>query len=133
MIVPLLNDKSGASASVRRKATIAALRDYLAQGPDAAKELRSQLQRVVGVDLAATAEKLLVGYTPKEAADEATYAKLVQFLADPDPGEVGVRELALEDLMELTGRDDLDYDPEKHRSPRTRASKPGATCSTPTT
>ncbi|MCA1686133.1 MAG: hypothetical protein LC745_09145, partial [Planctomycetia bacterium] len=113
LIVPLLNDKTGETSSVRRKAAIAVLRESLAQGPEAAKELRTQLQRVFGDELAATTEKLLVGYTPKEAGEEATYAKLVQLLGNTDPGEVGVRELALDNLMDLTGRDDLDYHPEK--------------------
>ena len=55
----------------------------------------------------------MIGYTPKEAGDEATFTKLVQILGTSDPSEIGVRELALDNLMALTGRDDLGYDPEK--------------------
>ncbi len=111
LIVPLLNAKGNATAAVRRKAAIAVLRDSIAEGPEAAKELRDQLNREFGDELAATTEKLLVGYTPAEAADDTTFAKLVQILGDSDPNDVGVRELALENLMALTGRDELDYDP----------------------
>ena len=42
-------------------------RAFVAQGPDAAKTLREQLRRDLGDDLATTIEKLLVGYTAKEA------------------------------------------------------------------
>ena len=112
MIVPVLNTKSGASASTARKAAITVLRAYLAEGPDAAKTLREQLSRDFGPALAEKAEKLLVGYTPTEAADELTYADLVGILGQLDI-EVGIRELALDNLMRLTGRDSLEYDPEK--------------------
>ena len=112
-VVPLLNKRVGSSASTARRAAIAVLRSYLAEGPDSAKALRRQLDRDLGPDLAATTEKLLVGYTPKEAEDEATYSQLVQHLATADESEVCVRELALDDLRQLTGRDSLDYDPEK--------------------
>ena len=111
LIVPLLNDKKDTISSVRRKAAISVLRDFLAQGPEAARELRTQLQREFGDEMGQTAEKLLVGYTPAEAAEEATYTKLVQLIATTEPGEVGIRELALDNLMALTGRDELDYDP----------------------
>jgi hypothetical protein len=112
-IVPLINSRGNPFSAGRRKATILVLKSYLAQGPDAAKELRTQLQRELGDDQAAAVEKLFVGYTPKEAGEEATYAKLVQYLGTTEPSDVGLRELALENLMELTGRDNLDYDPEK--------------------
>ncbi len=112
MIVPVLNTKSGASASTARKAAITVLRAYLAEGPDAVKTLREQLSRDFGPSLAEKAEKLLVGYTPKEASEELTYADLVGILGQLDV-EVGIRELALDNLMRITGRDSLEYDPEK--------------------
>jgi hypothetical protein len=112
LIVPLLdkgkNDKKPTD-SVARRAAISALRNYLAQGPDAARELRAQLQSYFGEELGQNVEKLLVGYTFKEARDEATYSHLVQDLSSP---EVAVRQLALENLQSLTGRDDLGYDPD---------------------
>ncbi len=111
-IVPLLNKKGTTNAPIVRRAAISVLRAYLAQGPEAAKGLREQLKRDLGDELAATAEKLLVGYTPKEANDPATFTTLVTILGRNDDTEVGLRELALNDLMNLTGRDSLDYDPE---------------------
>ncbi len=112
MVVPVLNKKRSASAATARKAAIIVLRSYLAEGPDAAKLLREQLARDFGPDLAETAEKLLVGYTPKEAEDETTLAALVGLLGRTE-NEVGIRELALDNLMRITGRDSLEYDPEK--------------------
>jgi hypothetical protein len=113
LIVPLLSRTGDPTASAARKSAIAVLRAYLAQGPEAAKSLHEQLQDDMGDEMAATAEKLLVGYSAKEAAEESTYAKLVQLLGSTEDGEVGIRELALDNLMTLTGRDDLGYDPEK--------------------
>lgn len=107
LIVPVLNKTE---SPVARRAAIAALRNYLAQGADAGRELRSQLQSFFGDELGQNVEKLLVGYTPKEGRDEATYKHLVeQDLSSP---EVAVRELALDNLQALTGRDDLGYDPD---------------------
>jgi hypothetical protein len=111
-VVPLLNKRDYPTAPTIRRAAIAVLRASLAQDAAAAKTLRDNLQNELGPDLAPTAEKLLVGYTPKEANDPATYRKLVGYLATTGESEVGIRELALDDLMQLTGRDDLDYDPE---------------------
>jgi hypothetical protein len=112
-IVPLLNKRGDSNAATARKTAIVILRAFLAQGPDSAKVLREQLQGDLGEEQAATSEKLLVGYTSKEAEDPSTYDRLVKILGNTDPAEVGVRELALDNLMTLTGRDDLDYDPEK--------------------
>lgn len=112
-IVPLLNKKGDTTAPTARRAAVAVLRSYLAEGPEAAKTLRGQLQRDLGEGLATTAEKLLIGYTPKEAKEPATFTKLVQLLGSTGDGEIGLRELALDNLMQITGRDDLDYDPEK--------------------
>jgi hypothetical protein len=112
LVVPLLNQRGNPTAPSARRAAIGVMRSYLAEGPDAAKTLRQELQRVMGNELAATTEKLLIGYTPKEAGDEATYSMLVQILGTTDGMEVGARELALDNLQQLTGRDDLGYDPE---------------------
>jgi hypothetical protein len=111
-IVPLLNRRGNPTAPTARRAAISVLRAYLAEGADAVKALRQQLQRDLGNEQAAIVEKLLVGYTAKEGVEEATYSKLVQYLGTTDQEEVGVRELALDNLQQLTGRDDLGYDPE---------------------
>jgi hypothetical protein len=93
---------------VARQAAIAVLRSVLAQGPEAAKNIRNVLDNS-WKDTAHIYEKMLLGYTEKEAKDEATYASLVKELSAK---EVGLRELAITNLTELTGRDRLGYDPE---------------------
>jgi hypothetical protein len=111
-IVEALKRRGDPNAATVRRHAITILRDVLAQDGDAAKSLHEQLISSFGDEDGATAEKLLIGYTPKEAADPATYARLVQILGVTDDAAVGVRELALYQLEELTGRDDLGYDPE---------------------
>jgi hypothetical protein len=107
LIVPLLHQEEN---PVSRRAAITVLRSHLGEGPDASRELHSQLESTFGPDVATRVEKLLVGYTAKEASEEATYKKLVDDLSSP---EVAVRELALETLQSLTGRDDLGYNPDQ--------------------
>lgn len=106
LIVPLLHQEEN---PVSRRAAITVLRAHLGEGVDASRQLHTQLESTFGAELAERVEKLLVGFTPKEAGDEATYKKLVDDLNSPD---VAVRELALESLQSLTGRDDLGYDPD---------------------
>jgi hypothetical protein len=106
-LVPVLNMPDD---PVSRREAIRVLRTSLAQGPDAAKALHDQLVRDLGEDQARTVEKLLAGFTDKEAGEEATFTTLVQQLK---AAEVGVRQLALDNLQSLTGRDDLEYDPDK--------------------
>ncbi|HMB06614.1 MAG TPA: hypothetical protein VKP69_23110 [Isosphaeraceae bacterium] len=106
-VVPLLSKRDD---PVSRRAAIDVLRASLRQGPDALKDLRNQLLNDYGPDLAATVERLLIGYTPGKAREDATFHTLVQLLSSDD---VGVRELALDNLQALTGRDPLDYDPDK--------------------
>jgi hypothetical protein len=115
-VVPLLNQQGSPIAVARRRAAIVVLRDFLAQDPASAKVLHEQLQREMGDEQGATAEKLLVGYTAKEAKEPATYSRLVQIMGTNDPDySVGLRELALDNIMRMTGRDDLEYDPENAR------------------
>jgi hypothetical protein len=122
-IVPLLNARGTPNASIQRRTAIRVLRAYVAEGTDSFKNLEKQLYEVFGRELAPKVEKLLVGYTSKEAQDEATYSRLVQYLSSTDDSEVCVRELALDNLQELTGRDALDYDPEKPEGKGLRAWK----------
>jgi hypothetical protein len=82
----------------------------LARGGDSAKAVRDELSKVFGADYAEAAEKLLVGFTAEEGRRESTYADLVRALSTP---ELGTRELALQALMSLTGRDNLEFDPTK--------------------
>jgi hypothetical protein len=106
-VVPLLSKQDD---PVMRKTTIQVLRAYLGQGTEAQATLRNELLNNFGPELAPTVEKLLVGYTPKEARDRPTYDYLVKLL---ESDQVGVRELALDNLQSLTGRDSLDYDPDR--------------------
>jgi hypothetical protein len=116
-IVPLIHQ---AENPVTRRAGIAVLRDFLAEGPEAAAELHSELIDIYGQELGERLEKLLAGFTAKEAGDEATYKKLVDDLSSP---EVAVRELAIDNLQTLTGRDDLSYDPDHAEGKGLRAWK----------
>jgi hypothetical protein len=111
-ITPDLNKPEDPTA---RREAIRVLRAALAQGPDSIKVVYDQLVRDFGEDQARILDKLLTGFTAKEARDEATYTTLVKYLAAPD---VGVRELALDNLRTLTGRDDLEYDADKFETSR---------------
>ncbi len=97
-----------------RREAIRVLRAALAQGADSAKAVHGQLERDFGPQQASTIEKLLIGFNTKDARAELTYKTLVTQLEAP---EVGIRELALDNLRSLTGRDDLQYDPDKVRGP----------------
>lgn len=94
-----------------RLAAIRVLRQVLDRGPEGLAELRDDLQRVGGRDAEwpTTVEKLLLGYTLEEAQDPAVFARLVRLLTHSD---VTVRELAIDNLMALTRRDELGYDPD---------------------
>jgi hypothetical protein len=116
-LVPVLNT---ADDPTSRREAIRVLRAALALGPDAHKALHDQLVRDLGGDQATVVEKLLTGYTPKEARDDATYNDLVLKLS---AAEVGIRELALDNLRSLTGRDNLEYDPDKPEGTGLRAWK----------
>ena len=96
-----------------RKAAISVVREVASRDEDSAKKLRELLEQVGGSEESADKiEKLLIGYSAKEAADEATGAQLVNMLKDTE--DVSVRELAIEALQKLSRRADrLGYDPDK--------------------
>ncbi|HWE38953.1 MAG TPA: hypothetical protein VG406_20560 [Isosphaeraceae bacterium] len=100
----LPNDRPG------RLAAIEALRAQLATSPDAEKALRAAFSQAGGDEYADQVVRLLKGYTPAEGKDEATLDSLVGLLESSEPA---LRELALDNLMALTDRDDLGYDPDK--------------------
>ena len=52
-----------------------------------------------------------MGYTAGDAADPKLFERLVAALG-PEQDSVGLRDLALDTLKRLTGRDDLGYDPD---------------------
>jgi hypothetical protein len=109
---------SNPDAAVRRAAIIV-LRNFQARSPEAAKDLRAILQNYEQSQAwAALVEKLLMGYSAREAKMESTYTQLVGLLKHKD---VAVRELALNNLLFLTGRDTLEYDPDKPEGPGLKA------------
>ena len=106
LLMPMV---SRAGDSVTRRGSLAAIRSYMALGPDAANRVRGQLAEEFGDDRASFVERMLVGYAPEEASDPKVFERLVSALG-PDQDSVGLRELALDTLKHLTGRDDLGYD-----------------------
>jgi hypothetical protein len=104
--------------SVARRATISVLRAYMSEGAEESTNLRKGLVDWAGAENAPRIEKLLVGFTTTEAKEEATFRALV---ADLSASDVAVRELAIDNLESLTGRDDLGYDAEKPQGPGLKA------------
>jgi hypothetical protein len=93
-----------------RRAAAEVLRAYDDRGEDAVKAVTRALERASGTDSAAIIGKLLAGYSAEEAADAETTKKLVQWL---DHGDVTIRQLAIDQLTALTGRDSLGYNPDE--------------------
>ena len=108
LLMPML---SRAGDPVSRKGALAAIRSFISLGPEAASRVRAQLAEEFGDDTASFVEKMLVGYTADEAADPKLFERLVTALG-PEQDSVGLRELALDTLTHLTGRDALGYDPD---------------------
>jgi len=109
VVVSTMSDKANQRS---RKAAIAVLRDVARRDAESAKALRAALEKVNDskewVDIV---EAMLVGYTPRDAADEELGETLVTLLKNDD---VGTRELALETLQTIHGRGDaLDYEPDR--------------------
>ena len=77
----------------------------------AGKPVRASLGEEFGDQTGQVVEKLLIGYSPDEAARKETHQRLVELLSPRDQS-LAVRELALDNLKNITGRDDQGYDPE---------------------
>jgi hypothetical protein len=107
-LMPLLSRKDDPAA---RRSALAATRSYTALGPEASAKVREQLVEEFGEDTASVAGKMIVGFSTQEAASQQLIAQLVKMLS-PEEVNVGVRELALDTLKRLTGRDDQGYDPD---------------------
>ena len=107
-LMPMLSREG--DPEIRRK-TIEAIRSYMALGPDAAKAAQEELNEAFGDNVGAIAYHMLVGYSPEEVAKGDISPRLVGLLS-PDQPSVGVRELAIQTLERLTGRDNLGYDPD---------------------
>jgi HEAT repeat protein len=106
LVVPLLSRQGD---HVSRQAAIRTLRWLKGQSAEQARAVNENVRQFFGKALGDTVIKLLDGHSPQEAREESTYSKLVLQLTAGDPA---VRELAVENLMTLTGRDDLGYDPD---------------------
>jgi hypothetical protein len=105
LLMPVLSRKDDPMA---RRFALGAIRDYMGRSSEAAKEVHDQLVQDFGDQTAALVEKMLVGYSSQEASDPELFQQLVVALS-PEQESIGVRELALDTLRRLTGRDDLGY------------------------
>jgi hypothetical protein len=101
-----------------RRDAIAALRRIGSRDAASAEKLHLELTRFVSATWADEVETLLFGFPPEKARTEATMKRLVELLSHPD---VSVRELAIDQLRSLTGRDALDYDPDQPTGPGLKA------------
>lgn len=103
-----------------RHAAIATLRKVLARGEESLNRLREELLRSEGSPTeAAFVESLLRGVTAEDLAEDARRSALLEGLEHPD---VGIRELALDNLMRATNRaDSLGYDPDNPSAAGLRA------------
>ena len=113
-LMPLLSRKDDAAV---RQGALAAVRSYTALGPEAAGKVREQLVEEFGEETASMAGKMIVGFSPQEAASPQLFSQLVGLLS-PAEQSVGVRELALDTLKRLTGRGEHGI---RSRSSRSRA------------
>jgi hypothetical protein len=106
LLMPVLTRKDD---PIARRLAIGAVRDYMGRSPEAAAEVHDPLVREFGSEqTAAQVEKMLVGYSSQEASKPELFKQLVGLLS-AEQESVGVRELALDVLQRLTGRDDLGY------------------------
>jgi HEAT repeat protein len=101
-----------------RRAAIDVLRSALAQGGETSRDrLRQELERTGGVEWAELAEQLLVGLV--KSAESDPQPALLKLL---DHQDVGIRELALDNLMRLSNRgDSLGYNPDDPTPEQIRA------------
>ena len=107
LLMPMLSRKGDA---VTRQSALAAVRSYMGLSREAAARVREQLAEEFGDDTSSFVEKMLVGYSAADASNPQLFERLVAALG-PEQESVGVRELALDTLKQLTGHDgDLGYD-----------------------
>ena len=94
-----------------RKEAVEVLREQLARGGSSADLLHEELIRSGGSEeWAQLVETLLAGYSVAQAREPQIQTELVALLEHPD---VGIRELALRNLLAISNRGDaLGYDPD---------------------
>jgi len=105
LLMPVL---SGKDDPIARRFALGAIRDYMGRSAETAKDVHDQLVEEFGGQKAELVEKMLVGYSEQEASKPELFKQLVGLLS-PEQESIGVRELALDTLQRLTGRDDLGY------------------------
>jgi len=108
LLLPMLSKKGD---PIARRSALAAIRAYMGLGSDAASRVRDQLVEEFGEETASFVGKMLIGFSPEEASNPQVYDQLVSLLPSGQES-IGVRELALDTLKRLTGRDDQGYDPD---------------------
>jgi hypothetical protein len=85
------------------------LRNWLGRAPEHGEELRRRLEETFAREgLALTIYRLLWGFGPDDAHDEAAANQLVEWLADPEPI---VRELSFYYVKRLSGGRTMNYNP----------------------
>jgi len=108
LLLPMLSKKGD---PIARRSALAAIQAYMGLGSEAASRVREQLVEEFGEETASFVGKMLIGFSPEEASNPQIYEQLVGLLS-PGQESIGVRELALDTLKRLTGRDGLGYDPD---------------------
>lgn len=115
-VMPLLNQDDAPSL---RSSAIGVLRRRLSRGPEAAEGVLDLLGRFTDpADQANELGRLLAGPGPDDRSDPDRVAELVADLSSPNPS---VRQLAIEALRALTGREALGYDPDRPDGPGLKA------------
>jgi hypothetical protein len=109
LLTPMLSRKDD---PIARRSAADAIREYMGLSPEAAGRAHAQLVQEFGDRTAAVVEKLLVGYTPGEASNPEVFRRLVEMLS-LEQESIAVRELALDSLRKMTGRDELGYNADK--------------------
>jgi hypothetical protein len=107
LVVDALNTQNNPTA---RRAAIGVLRNYAMRDAASLADLRSKLTDFGQAEWAGLVESLLAGLPKTNPLDPTVIERLRDLLKHTD---VGVRELALENLMRLfERRDDLGYNPD---------------------
>jgi hypothetical protein len=109
LLTPIL---SRGNDPLARQSTISALRALLAEGLQSEKRVGEALAGEFGEQTGRLVEKLLIGFTPEEAPKKETVERLIELLS-PKNESLAVRELALDNLKSITGRDNQGYDPDR--------------------
>jgi hypothetical protein len=105
LLTPILERPEDPAA---RRAALAQIREELASGEAAARRAWDQLESDLGEADRARLGKLLLGFA-REEAKPAVIEELVESLSPREPS-LAVRELAIDNLRRLTGRDAPAYD-----------------------